>query len=248
MVPSCMMHTHTKCAFYQDQLVLPVSNIDQWAVKGMGCEPMTLTPARTLLVRRWVLVLLVDKHVLHCYNPFPCFPEKLRVWITKQVSCFNGTNKLLSQYSMTEWCMQRIDIQTAVSWWIDTTYHVMQGRRPHNNIYRIGRISWTWLHDQQTDPKVIYLLNTYLLLAHGARTMKSIFTSRFMVGPSCWAPWSPSRMDLFVCLWRKDVQTLGGVLITKLPGMAFGMQRQIPVSLLPYATTPGNSTSALALP
>ena len=48
---------------YQDQLVLPVSNIYQWAVKGMGCEPVTLTLARTLLVRLWVLVLLVDKHV-----------------------------------------------------------------------------------------------------------------------------------------------------------------------------------------
>jgi len=51
------------CAFYQDQLVLPVSNIYQWAVKGMGCEPVTLTLAKTLLVRLWVLVLLVDKHV-----------------------------------------------------------------------------------------------------------------------------------------------------------------------------------------
>ncbi len=51
------------CAFYQDQLVLPVSNIYQWAVKGMGCEPVTLTLVRTLLVRLWVLVLLVDKHV-----------------------------------------------------------------------------------------------------------------------------------------------------------------------------------------
>jgi hypothetical protein len=51
------------CAFYQDQLVLPVSNSYQWAVKGMGCESVTLTLARALLVRLWVLVLLVDKHV-----------------------------------------------------------------------------------------------------------------------------------------------------------------------------------------
>ena len=69
MVPSCKMHTHTNYVingivhFYQDQLVLPVSNMYQWAVKGMGCEPVTVTHARTLLVRLWVLVLLVDKHV-----------------------------------------------------------------------------------------------------------------------------------------------------------------------------------------
>jgi hypothetical protein len=42
------------CAFYQDQLVLPVSNSYQWAVKGMGCESVTLTLARALLVRLWV--------------------------------------------------------------------------------------------------------------------------------------------------------------------------------------------------
>jgi hypothetical protein len=47
------------CAFYQDQLVLPVSNSYQWAVKGMGCESVTVTLRRALLVRLWVLVLLL---------------------------------------------------------------------------------------------------------------------------------------------------------------------------------------------
>ena len=32
-------------------------------VKGMGCEPLTVTLVGALLVRLWVLVLLVDKYV-----------------------------------------------------------------------------------------------------------------------------------------------------------------------------------------
>ena len=68
------------CAFYQDQLVLPVSNIYHWAVKGMSCKSVTLTLARALLVRLWVLVLFVDKYVLSicctfelCYWPARSF-------------------------------------------------------------------------------------------------------------------------------------------------------------------------------
>jgi hypothetical protein len=79
MVPSCMMHTLQQpcdqwyCAFYQDQLVLPVFNIYQWAVKWMGCEPMTLTLARALLVRLWVLLLFVDKYVPSICCTFECY-------------------------------------------------------------------------------------------------------------------------------------------------------------------------------
>jgi hypothetical protein len=40
-------------------VVLPFSNIYHWAVNGMGCESVTVTLVRALLVRLWVLVLLL---------------------------------------------------------------------------------------------------------------------------------------------------------------------------------------------
>ncbi len=65
-------YSHQPCDqwyFYQDQLVLPVSNIYQWAVKWMGCEPMTLKLARLFWwgceywYSLWTNMYFVNKYV-----------------------------------------------------------------------------------------------------------------------------------------------------------------------------------------
>jgi hypothetical protein len=103
------------------------------------------------------------------------FPEMFRVWVTKHISHFNGTNRMLSRFPGTATCPKVHNRCPNCKRFDESTSHITRCRdQGRSDIFRSSvEALREWLRDQQTDPEVTRLISTYLL-ARGTRTMKSL--------------------------------------------------------------------------
>jgi hypothetical protein len=86
------------------------------------------------------------------------FPEMFRVWIMKQVSHFNGTNRMLSQYPVTE-TRKKMENRGCPNCrcFDESTLHITRcrdGGRTAVFMELVGLIV-QWLRDQQRDSEVV---------------------------------------------------------------------------------------------
>ncbi len=93
------------------------------------------------------------------------FPEIFRVWVTKHVSHFQGTNQQLSR-------IDKLVLNACPSCKChdEPTSHITWCRNPgraHTLKDLVGQLV-QWLYDQQTDGKVAHLFKQYLLAGGNA--------------------------------------------------------------------------------
>jgi hypothetical protein len=98
------------------------------------------------------------------------FPEMFRVWVTKHVSHFQGTNRQLSRIDR-----KILNVCPSCGCQDEATSHITHCR--DNGRTRVFTETVQdlvqWLRDQQTSGEIIYLFRAYLL-ARGTRTMRSL--------------------------------------------------------------------------
>ena len=87
------------------------------------------------------------------------FPETFRVWITKHVSHFNGTNRMLSRFPATETRAKVVNKCPNCGCADESTAHITRFRDEGRTlIFSESITSLTqWLGDQHTDPEVVHL-------------------------------------------------------------------------------------------
>ncbi len=112
------------------------------------------------------------------------FPELFRMWITKHVSHFNGTNRMLSQYPATETCSKVQNRCPNCGCFGKSMAHITWYRDKGRTVVFLDSVEnlQLWLEEQQTNPEVTHLFRSYLL-AYSTRTMKSLLPSgtRYLV-------------------------------------------------------------------
>jgi hypothetical protein len=95
------------------------------------------------------------------------FLEMFRIWITKHVSHFQGTNQQLS-------CIDKsvLNVCPSCNCHDKSTSHITWCRDPGQTRILKDLVEQLvqWLHDQQTDGKVVQLFKRYLLVG-GIRTL-----------------------------------------------------------------------------
>ncbi len=103
------------------------------------------------------------------------FPEMFRVWITKQVSHFNGTNRMLSRFPKTATREAVKNRCPSCGCFDESTKHITRCRHPGRSSVFAESIESLdqWMRCQDTNPEVVYLFRTFLL-GRGTRTMTSI--------------------------------------------------------------------------
>jgi hypothetical protein len=118
--------------------------------------------------------------VLKCDFPFvyregmervmKSFPEMFRVWVTKHVSHFQGTNCQLSPISKSV-----KNVCPSCGCHDEATSHITRCQDPgHSQLFAKSVEQLVqWLVDQQTDREIIYLFKRYLL-ARSTRTLTSL--------------------------------------------------------------------------
>jgi hypothetical protein len=106
------------------------------------------------------------------------FPEMFRVWVTKHVSHFQGTDQQLSRIdklvlNMCPSCKCHDESTSHITWCRDP------GRaRTLKDL--VGQLV-QWLYDQQTDGKVVHLFKQYLLTG-GTRTLTLLLKPNSRLG------------------------------------------------------------------
>ncbi len=103
------------------------------------------------------------------------FPEPFRVWITKHVSHFNGTNRMLSRFPATETHAKVANKCPNCGCTDKSTAHITRCRdKGQMQSFSESTTSlMQWLGDQQMDPEVVHLFRRYLS-SRGTRTMASL--------------------------------------------------------------------------
>jgi hypothetical protein len=103
------------------------------------------------------------------------FPEPFRVWITKHVSHFNGTNRMFSWFPATETRAKVANKCPNCGCTDKSTAYIIrcckEGRT--QSFSESTTALMQWLGDQQTDPEVVHLFRRYLS-GRGTRTMASL--------------------------------------------------------------------------
>jgi hypothetical protein len=95
------------------------------------------------------------------------FPETFRVWVTKHVSHFQGTNRQLSRIDKPV-----LNASPSYKCHDESTSHTTWCHNPGRACTfkdLVGQLV-QWLHDQQMDGKVVHLFKQYLL-AGGTHTL-----------------------------------------------------------------------------
>jgi hypothetical protein len=110
------------------------------------------------------------------------FPEIIRVWVTKHVSHFQGTNRQLS-------CIDKLVLSVCPSCKChnESTSHITWRCNPGRARTLkdlVGQLV-QWLYDQQTDDKVVHLFMWYLL-AGGTSTLTLLLKSNARLGVEAW--------------------------------------------------------------
>ncbi len=105
-----------------------------------------------------------------------------RVWVTKHVSHFQGTNQQLSR-------MDKLVLNVCPSCKChdESTFHITRCRNPGHVCTlkdSMGQMV-QWLYDQQTGSKVVHLFKQYLL-AGGTRTLTSLLKPNSRLGVEAW--------------------------------------------------------------
>jgi hypothetical protein len=103
------------------------------------------------------------------------FLELFQVWITKHVSHFNGTNRMLSRFPATETCAKVANKCPNCGCTDESTAHIIrccdEGRTLSFSESTTSLMQW--LGDQQMDPEVVHLFRRYLS-GRGTCTMASL--------------------------------------------------------------------------
>jgi hypothetical protein len=103
------------------------------------------------------------------------FPEPFRVWITKHVSHFNGTNRMLSQFPATETRAKVANKCLNCGFTDESTAHITRCCDKGQTLSFSESITslMQWLGDQQMDLEVVHLFRHYLS-GRGTPTMASL--------------------------------------------------------------------------
>ena len=106
------------------------------------------------------------------------FPEMFRVWVTKQVSHFQGTNRQLSRIDR-----RILNVCPSCGCPDEATSHITRCRDSgRTRVFTESVLDLVqWMRDQQTSGEIIYLFQAYLL-ARGTRTMTSLLRSGSKLG------------------------------------------------------------------
>ncbi len=106
------------------------------------------------------------------------FPEMFRVWVTKHVSHFQGTNRQLSRIDKLV-----LNVCPSCKCHDESTSHITWCRNPRHARTLKDSVEQLvqWLHDEQTDGKVEHLFKRYLL-AGGTCTLTSLLKPSSRLG------------------------------------------------------------------
>jgi hypothetical protein len=110
------------------------------------------------------------------------FPEMFRVWVTKHVSHFQGTNQQLSRIDKS---VQ--NVCPSFKCHDESTSHITRCRNPGRECTLkdlLGQLV-QWLYDQQMDSKVVHLFKWYLL-AGGTCTPTLLLKPNSRLGVEAW--------------------------------------------------------------
>ena len=105
------------------------------------------------------------------------FPETFRVWITKHVSHFNGTNRMLFRFPASETRAKVVNKCPNCGCADESTAPITRCRDEGRTLIFSKSITslMQWLGDQQTDPEVVHLFWRYLSgCGCGTGTMASL--------------------------------------------------------------------------
>ena len=103
------------------------------------------------------------------------FPETFWVWVTKHVSNFNGTNRMLSRFPATETHAKVVNKCPNCGCADESTAHITRCCNEGQTLIFSESITslMQWLGDQQTDLEVVHLFRQYLS-SRGTHTMASL--------------------------------------------------------------------------
>ncbi len=140
--------------------------------------------AQVLYDRQWVVSkenfpFLYWEGVEHVLKSFP---EMFRVWVTKHVSHFKGTNQQLSRIDKLV-----LNVCPCCKCHDESTSHITQccisgcACALKDSVGQLVQ----WLYDQQMDGKVVHLFKRYLL-AGGTRTLTLLLKPNSRLGVEAW--------------------------------------------------------------
>jgi len=135
------------------------------------------------LFNRWGVVKAVDFPFVYwegMEKVMKSFPEMFRVWVTKQVSHFQGTNRQLSRIDRR---ILILNVCPSCECPDEATSHITRCRDSGGTrVFTESVLDLVqWMRVQQTLGEIIYLFQAYLL-ARGTRTMMSLLRSGSKLG------------------------------------------------------------------